>query len=160
MALPKILIRQIKAARALLGWSQDYMAAQSGVSVPTVKRLESVEGPIGGRPDTAEKIIRALEAGGVEFTDHDQPGVRMRKRPETVADLTDNIASLEARIPEVDEHAKPSPEKAMQELERAHLENEIVKANSKRAELKPKASQKPEAPTTIPIEKLNASNDE
>ncbi len=160
MALPKILIRQIKAARALLGWSQDYMASQSGVSVPTVKRLEAVEGPLGGRPDTAGKIIRALEEGGVEFTDHDQPGVRMRKKLETVADLTDSIASLEARIPEVDAHAKPSPEKAMRELERAHLENEIVKVTSKRTKLKPKAPQNEETPAALPIDKLNASNDE
>ena len=38
--MPKVSIRQIKAARALLGWSQETLAKASGVSIPTVKRLE------------------------------------------------------------------------------------------------------------------------
>ena len=40
MSIRKVSIRQIKAARALLNWSQDDLAARSGVSTPTVKRLE------------------------------------------------------------------------------------------------------------------------
>ncbi len=39
-------IGQIKAARALLGWSQEQLAAVSGVSIPTVKRLEAADGPL------------------------------------------------------------------------------------------------------------------
>jgi len=79
LSIPKVSIRQIKAARSLVGWSQKDMAARSGVSVPTIKRLEAWEGPIGGRPDTGEKIVAALEAAGVEFTNGDQPGVRLTK---------------------------------------------------------------------------------
>ena len=78
MSIPKVSIRQIKAARALLAWSQEDLAERSGVSVPTIKRLEALEGPIGGRTDTADKIAAALEAGGVEFTNGGQQGVRMR----------------------------------------------------------------------------------
>jgi hypothetical protein len=51
------------------------------VSIPTVRRLEAADGVLGGREDTAGKIVTALEAAGVEFTNGDQPGVRMRRAP-------------------------------------------------------------------------------
>jgi transcriptional regulator with XRE-family HTH domain len=74
--------RQIKAARALLGWSQADLAAASGVSEPTIARLESVDGDIGGRERTAERLRQAIEAAGVVFIDNNGggPGVRLRKR--------------------------------------------------------------------------------
>jgi hypothetical protein len=39
-------------------------------------------GDLGGRPETSEKIVAALEKAGVEFIDEDNdgPGVRLRKR--------------------------------------------------------------------------------
>lgn len=82
MSTAKISVRQIKAARALLGWSQEQMAAQAGVSVPIIHRLESAAGPFGDRPDAADtivtgKIIKALETGGIEFMNDDRPGVRL-----------------------------------------------------------------------------------
>jgi predicted transcriptional regulator len=77
----KISIRQIKAARSLLDWSQERLAETSGVSLPTVRRLEAVDGELGGREDTAGKIVAALEAAGVDFTNGDEPGVRLRKGP-------------------------------------------------------------------------------
>lgn len=67
MSILKVSIRQIKAARALLDWSQSDLAAASGVSEPTIKRLESASGELGGRSDTTEKIVAALEAAGVIF---------------------------------------------------------------------------------------------
>jgi transcriptional regulator with XRE-family HTH domain len=75
--------RQIKAARALLGWSQADLAEASGVSEPTVARLESVEGELGGREMTAGKIRVAIEAAGIEFIDENGggPGVRLKKHP-------------------------------------------------------------------------------
>jgi transcriptional regulator with XRE-family HTH domain len=77
-----ITIRQVKAARALLGWSQADLANRSGVSEPTIARLESAEGELGGREDTGEKIRRAIETAGVEFIDENGggQGVRLRKR--------------------------------------------------------------------------------
>ena len=74
-----VSIRQIKAARALLEWSQERLAEASGVSIPTIKRLEAQAGDLGGRAETVAKIVTALEAAGVEFTNGDQPGVRLRK---------------------------------------------------------------------------------
>lgn len=76
-----ITVRQVKAARALLGWSQDQLATVSGVSKPTVARLETGDGEIGGYADTREKIVAALEAAGVIFIaeNGEGPGVRLKK---------------------------------------------------------------------------------
>ena len=60
-------IRQLKAARALLAWSQSQLAGAADISIPTVKRLEAQEGLLGGRNETGNKIRGALEAAGVEF---------------------------------------------------------------------------------------------
>jgi predicted transcriptional regulator len=74
-------IKQIKAARVLLGWSQETLVDMSGVSISTIKRLEAEGGDLGGRPATGEKIVAALTKAGVEFLDEDGdgPGVRLRK---------------------------------------------------------------------------------
>jgi transcriptional regulator with XRE-family HTH domain len=78
----KVSIRQIKAARALLAWSQEQLAAAADVSIPTIKRLEAQDGPLGGRSETGSKIRSALEAAGVEFIDENGGGLgaRLRKR--------------------------------------------------------------------------------
>jgi transcriptional regulator with XRE-family HTH domain len=77
----KISIRQIKAARALLAWSQEQLAAAANVSIPTIKRLEAHDGSLGGRTDTGDKIEAALEKAGIEFIEENGggPGVRLRK---------------------------------------------------------------------------------
>ncbi len=72
-----ITTRHIKAARALLAWSQETLAERSGVSIPTIKRLEAEDGTLGGRAETSEKIRKALQAAGIEFTNGDAPGVRL-----------------------------------------------------------------------------------
>jgi len=65
----------------LLAWSQTDLAQASGVSEPTIKRIESVDGEIGGRQETATKIQSALESAGVIFVEEngEGPGVRLRK---------------------------------------------------------------------------------
>jgi transcriptional regulator with XRE-family HTH domain len=83
MSILKISIRQIKAARSLLGWSQDDLAEKSGVSKPTIGRLESQDGEtVGGRAETGDALIAALEKGGVEFIAENGggAGVRLKKR--------------------------------------------------------------------------------
>ena len=78
----KVSIRQVKAARSLLAWSQENLAAAADISVPTIKRLEAQDGPLGGRDETGVKIRSALESAGVEFIYENGggPGVRLRKR--------------------------------------------------------------------------------
>jgi transcriptional regulator with XRE-family HTH domain len=79
---PKVSIRQIKAARALLHWPQETLASAANVSIPTIKRLEAHDGPLGGRTVTGDKIKAALEKAGIEFIDENGggPGVRLRTR--------------------------------------------------------------------------------
>jgi len=81
VSILKVSIRQVKAARALVGWSQDQLAEASGVSLPTIKRLEAGDGGLGGRASTGEALQSALEAAGVIFIDEngEGPGVRLRK---------------------------------------------------------------------------------
>lgn len=81
MSMPKVSIEQVKAARALLRWSQNDLASASGISLPTVKRLEASTGPLGGRADTEMAIRSALETAGIEFIAENGggAGVRIRK---------------------------------------------------------------------------------
>ena len=60
---------QIRAARALLGWKASDLARNSGVSYPTIQRLDSTTGTISGRYDTIEKIRVTLVKAGVQFLD-------------------------------------------------------------------------------------------
>ena len=81
MSILKVSIRQLKAARTLIGWSQEELASAAGISLPTIKRLEASEGLLGGRETTAQKIGTALERAGIEFIHENGggPGVRLRK---------------------------------------------------------------------------------
>ena len=69
---------QSKMARAALGWSVRDLAREARVGVNTVVRFEA--GQASPIPATLAAIQRALEAAGVEFTDGDEPGVKLRKR--------------------------------------------------------------------------------
>ncbi len=71
---------QIRAARALVGWSQSELAEAVGVSTMTIKRAEG-----SGKPsvsvETEQQILRALEDQGVIFIAENGggPGVRLAK---------------------------------------------------------------------------------
>lgn len=65
---------QIKAARALLGWSQGDLAAATGLSVTTIRNLES--GEMSPRSATAHIIYRVFEDNCMEFIEPE--GVRRR----------------------------------------------------------------------------------
>lgn len=72
---------QIRAARALVGWSAADLAERSGVSYPTIQRLDATRGPVSGRYETVEAIRKALEGQGVQFLEGGQiaagPGVAL-----------------------------------------------------------------------------------
>lgn len=57
--------RQIRAARALLGWSQQDLADKAVLSLNAVKRLEN--GKVDPRLSTVQAVRTALEGAGVEF---------------------------------------------------------------------------------------------
>jgi hypothetical protein len=76
---------QIRAGRALLGWTAATLAKQSGVSYPTVQRAETADGVPRMKAPNLFAIERALEEGGVVFLDPGEnreggPGVRLRVR--------------------------------------------------------------------------------
>lgn len=70
---------QIRAARALLGWSQPTLAKASGISLPTIVRMEGQQGPGRSSAANVDAVRRALETAGVVFLDGDDgPGVRLK----------------------------------------------------------------------------------
>jgi transcriptional regulator with XRE-family HTH domain len=58
---------QMRAARALAGLDQKQLAALSGVSLPTIQRMEASEGQVRGVIDSLVRVVGALEAAGVEL---------------------------------------------------------------------------------------------
>lgn len=74
-----ITIPQMKAARAMLGYSQQELADKAGISVATLNNIER-----GAQRDpklsTMSAIRRALELGGIEFTDESMGGVGVRMK--------------------------------------------------------------------------------
>jgi transcriptional regulator with XRE-family HTH domain len=84
-----IFAKEIRAARALLGWSQLELAEAASVGVATVRRLESADMEIRGSAETVWKIQQALEAAGVEFIPDEGgrgAGVRLKKSRKTRTD--------------------------------------------------------------------------
>ncbi|MEO5375648.1 MAG: helix-turn-helix domain-containing protein [Alphaproteobacteria bacterium] len=75
-----ISAKQIKAARLFLDWEQKDLAAATGLSLPTIQRMEKL-GLERSSAGNAEKVRRALESAGVEFIPENGggPGVRLRK---------------------------------------------------------------------------------
>jgi len=79
-----ITATQLRAARALLGVGQRQLAELSGLSVPTIQRMEASEGLIRGNVDSLMKLVSALDAAGIELIAEEQPstgsgrGVRLK----------------------------------------------------------------------------------
>ena len=75
---------QLRAARALLGIDQRRLAELSGLSVPTIQRMEASDGLVRGNVDSLMKLIAALEGAGLELIAEGAPsagagrGVRLR----------------------------------------------------------------------------------
>jgi predicted transcriptional regulator len=80
-----ITSHQMRAARALLGIDQKQLAALSGVSLPTIQRMEASDGNVRGVVSSLTKIVEALDAAGVELIGNEQisqargRGVRMKE---------------------------------------------------------------------------------
>jgi transcriptional regulator with XRE-family HTH domain len=81
---------QVRAGRALLRWEQKDLAAASGISLPAIKRMETVRGPLAAQARTVEAIRNAFAAAGVEFTNGGQPGVRMKASKPATSDEPDD----------------------------------------------------------------------
>ena len=64
-----ITAAQLRAARVLLGIDQRELAELSGLSVPTIQRMEASETMVRGNVDSLVKLITALDAAGIEIID-------------------------------------------------------------------------------------------
>lgn len=71
---------QIRAARALLGWSRDMLAAKTGISLRTLVMIESEEA--NPRASTIERIAASFAKAGVKFIKENGggPGVRFTRK--------------------------------------------------------------------------------
>ena len=63
-----ISVAQIKAARAMLGWSAQSLADASGVSAATIKKYEQQTGIPRANTRVLGSIVQALEVAGIHFT--------------------------------------------------------------------------------------------
>jgi DNA-binding transcriptional regulator YiaG len=69
---------QSRAARGLLNWSEDRLAATAGIEVATIRDFEGERAV----PRSVPVLLqRTLEAAGIEFSDHGAPGVRQQPAP-------------------------------------------------------------------------------
>ena len=60
---------QLRAARVLLGIDQRRLAELSGLSVPTIQRMEASETMVRGNVDSLVRLIAAFETAGIEMID-------------------------------------------------------------------------------------------
>lgn len=58
---------QMRAARALLGIDQRQLADQSGLSLPTIQRMEASDGVVRGTVESLMKLVEALTRAGIEL---------------------------------------------------------------------------------------------
>lgn len=67
LLLKRVTTEQVKAARMLLTWDQNRLAAAAGVAPITIKRIEAVTGPMKTTSKTAALICTAFEKEGITF---------------------------------------------------------------------------------------------
>lgn len=75
---------QMRAARALLRWSHQKLADESGIGIATIQRAEGEDGVPGVQARTLNAIQTTLERAGIIFLDPGRnedggPGVRLKK---------------------------------------------------------------------------------
>jgi transcriptional regulator with XRE-family HTH domain len=71
---------QVKAARALTGLSQGQLAERAKVNINTIYTMEKKgDAMLTSGFDIVSRVARALESLGIEFLNHDAPGVRLHK---------------------------------------------------------------------------------
>jgi transcriptional regulator with XRE-family HTH domain len=92
---------QLRMARAAVGWGVRELAEKAGVTANTVTRIEN---GADAKQSTMDRLQHALEAAGVEFTNGDQPGVRLTKaaaarsaKPASASNPTDAAKSAKRK---------------------------------------------------------------
>ena len=89
---------QLRASRALLGIDQRRLAELSGLSLPTIQRMEASEGVIRGNVDSLMKLIGALDSAGIELIAEGAPsqaggrGIRLKGEYREIRGYTRRVA--------------------------------------------------------------------
>jgi len=65
--------RQIRAARAMLGWSRQELLKVSGISMSALLRMECALAD--SRGSTLNKVVKALSLAGIEFVTRDDGAI-------------------------------------------------------------------------------------
>jgi transcriptional regulator with XRE-family HTH domain len=78
---------QMRAARALLGIDQKRLAELSGLSVPTIQRMEASDGVVRGNVVSLMRLVAALDGAGIELIGDNAVstaggrGIRLKGKP-------------------------------------------------------------------------------
>ena len=75
-----ITAEQIRGARGILKWSARELAEKTGLSLPTIQRMERDGGIYGTLSRNVTAVQKALEEGGIEFIPENGGGVGVRLR--------------------------------------------------------------------------------
>lgn len=84
-----ITAAQMRAARALLGIDQKRLAQLSGLSVPTIQRMEASDGNVRGMADSLTRVVEALDLAGIALIGEGATsvsggrGVRLKSIPDS-----------------------------------------------------------------------------
>jgi len=81
---------QLRMARAAVGWGVRELAKKAGVTANTITRIEN---GADAKQSTIERVRSALEAAGIEFTNGDQPGVRLARAAAAPSRESSTLAS-------------------------------------------------------------------
>ena len=74
--------RQIRAARAMLGWSREDLLKASGISMSALLRMEGALAD--SRGSTLNKVAKALTLAGIEFVTRDDGAIGVILKAEQV----------------------------------------------------------------------------
>jgi PAS domain S-box-containing protein len=87
----------VRTARALLDWSINELAKRSGVSISSIRRLES-EASNGARDQTTDRLMKVLDRAGIEFRCVDGQGTFVRLRKDKNPPLGTGASYADARL--------------------------------------------------------------
>jgi len=71
---------QVRAARAMLGWTTRDLARRAIVSIATVQLIENAGGTSSASREALAAVQATLQAEGIEFLEGDAPGVRLQAK--------------------------------------------------------------------------------
>jgi hypothetical protein len=132
-----LLAAQCRAARGLLDWSQQQLAAIAHVDIATVQHFE-VNVECSSLGDASDRLRRAFEDAGIIFIaeDGEGAGLRLKKRFQTTTELTHRIDILEDDLAKTEGKSSQTPAGGMRTLERAHKRNTVTKLKNRRTKLR------------------------